>query len=829
GLGGSMLLPGGHLGLFGLNDQESTTNTDGSPSVSPAAATGGSSDVELRATGWVQGPATATASAMTTTTTTTTTSLGTGDPLLLGEWSEQVWQAAVDGDNAALIRLWDAIPEEHSHKGVRELRSALDSYLSHLGLQFNDRLGTYAERVAALDKHLAEGEYEEALADAMAAYETALDTQRNELLLAAEHFGDPADVVVEDADTVVPSDLPTRAEFRQSARFRQLIRASEAEARRVERNGDLLKAQELFYRLNTLLDEDQPYRADVERIARRIGLMRMYNPVRLHELQNTRLVAEGEEPRPLHQSAEEEWKEQVKGINREIVVDAMDTAANSHLWQQGWSPLLEGAFESLLSFLDASAEMGDTFPGVADPFARRQMKQHIESEMERYSLGEARNRGDDNRRSTSRLMEINRFTVTRVLRALMTVNEQTVKLPEEVLLREFGDGAIRQLDDFSGIVWPYDVAMFSRQLQGSYVGVGIQISVDDGSRIKVVTPLEGSPAQAAGIMADDIITHVDGESTLGMSLNRAVDLITGRDGTQVELTIERASREEPVKYDLTRRRIKIETVKGWQRTSDRGWDYVANDSIGRIGYLRLTGFQEQTPRDFDDAMQRMVREQGVDAVVLDLRFNPGGQLQASIELCNRFVAEGVLVSTRDARGRDDHRYAFRSRADALKDIPIAVLINAGSASASEILSGCLRDHERAIVIGTRSYGKGSVQQVKALDRGNAHLRLTTEQYVLPDGEVIDRIERSTQWGVDPNLVVNMTLEQIAESIERLRYADMPADQVALDEEGRAADRDPNNLIEEAIDLQLEAALVLLQSKLVGDQFHHAMIVDAPGR
>lgn len=776
-------------------------------------------------TGWTGGPAAAMAAAGASAGIEMGESGVLTKPVSLGEWSNEVWKAAAAGHTRELLDLWNAVPEGHSHKGVRELRAAIDAYLGHLGVQFEDRLGTYAERVHALDEHLLKGEYEEALADAMAAYETALDTSRNELLIEADGLGNPAAVTLEDPEIAVPEALPTRTEFRATPRFQRLVREAEQAAREAEREGDLLRAQELYYRLNILLDEDRPYREDVERIARQIGLMRMYNPVRLHELQNTLLVAEGEEPRPLAASAESEWKTQVEGITREIVIDAMDTAANAHLWQGGWTPLLEGGFEGVLSMLESGDELSKVFPGLGDAAATRAFRQHIEGEMKRFSL-RASDRGGDGR---SRSMEANRFTAARALRELSEANQRSVKLPEEVLLREFGEGAVGELDDFSGIVWPYDVAMFSRQLQGSYVGVGIQITVDEASRIKIVTPLEGSPAQEAGVMADDVITLVNGESTLGMSINRAVDLITGREGTTVELTIERKSEDEPIVLNLPRRRIKIETVKGWQRTADGGWDYVAEDAIGRIGYLRLTGFQEQTPADFDEAMRKMVREQGVDALVLDLRFNPGGQLQASIELCNRFVGEGILVSTRGANGRDDHRYAFRSRAESLRDIPVAVLINEGSASASEILSGCLRDHARALVVGTRSYGKGSVQQVKSLDRGRAHLRLTTEQYVLPKGEIIHRDADSATWGVDPNLVVNMTLEQVAESIRRYRYADMPADQVAFDDEGREADRDPSRLIDDAIDLQLEAAIVLLQSKLVGQEFEHAMLVDGPGR
>lgn len=258
------------------------------------------------------------------------------------------------------------------------------------------------------------------------------------------------------------------------------------------------------------------------------------------------------------------------------------------------------------------------------------------------------------------------------------------------------------------------------------------------------------------------------------------------------------------------------------------WDYLI-DPVRGIGYIRLTGFLEQTPEEFDRAVQEAKREAGsvgLRGLILDLRFNPGGQLTASIEIANRFVADGVIVSTEGGRASiPRHQRARRSRAAALEGVRVAVLINQGSASASEIVSGCLKDHDRAVIIGERSYGKGSVQKIEAISGGEALLKLTSEYYVLPKGGIIHREADSTTWGVDPHLLVRMTPKRVVDTLKVRQNADVLLDRnIELTEEQRA-ERNPNRLLMEPLDLQLQTGLLMLQSRLLESFAESAMLID----
>src|SRR5690606_11994436 len=342
--------------------------------------------------------------------------------------------------------------------------------------------------------------------------------------------------------------------------------------------------------------------------------------------------------------------------------------------------------------------------------------------------------------------------------------------------------------------------------------------------------LEGTPAHKAGVRPGDVITHVDGRSALGITLNQAVDQITGPEGTQVTLTLLREGEDQPVDVTLTRATIRIDSVKGWSRADDAGWNYLVDPDHG-IGYLRLTGFLPDTIDEFDAAVDEMIKR-GARALILDVRFNPGGQLAPAVEICNRFVDDGLIVSSREAisgEGADEVRSPHWARpglARQLKDLPVVVLLNQGSASASEIVAGCLRDHDRAVLIGTRSYGKGSVQKVRRIGRGEAYLRVTTEYYALPDGEVIHRETNSSTWGVEPHLEVRLMPSDITETLERIRRTEVVGE---LEELEAAANPVDGEIVEEGIDLQLEAAKLLLRSRLLAQDADYANLPDGTSR
>lgn len=689
-------------------------------------------------------------------------------------WSDEVWRSAMAGSDLAVVSGLRTVPAVANLPGRDALSTSRDQFFDHLDAQIESRNTEFSEAMDELRANFEAGKLSEALGNALAAHEMALDD--TEMLAAYS-----PDALMSRDDLLVQPDV-----------IRLISRSVDA-ARNAESAGDLLKAQDLFYRLNTLLSDTEPYTKDLERVSRRVGLLRFYYPSRLHELNNERLIGMGEEPRPLYEDDALAWHEKLINIDRGMVVEMLSVSATNHLRQQGWAPLLSGGFESIDTLL-TTADLADVFPGMSNEEDVKALLGYVQREADRWRIGGG---GD-------------RLTTSGLLRRLLRENERTVGLPDSVILHEFGEGAIGSLDKFSDFIWPYEMDMFRRQLDGSFTGVGIQITLDDANRLKIVTPLEDTPGFHAGLKAGDKIIQVDGKSTLGISLSQAVDQITGRRGSEVELTIEREGETKPLSYTIRRDRIKINSVKGWRNLGGGEWDYLIDPQRG-IGYVRLTGFLPDTVPDFDDAIMTM-KAQGARSVILDLRFNPGGQLTPSVEICNRFISEGDLVST---RGMNDQiierpRRAQRHLAAALSDFPVVALINEGSASASEIVSGCLQDHQRALIVGTRSYGKGSVQKVRAVARGDALVRVTTEYYVLPSGSIIHREPGSTAWGVEPDLKVRMTPEQVATALRLRQEADIPA-------ENGEDNVDPSQLLAEGIDLQLEAAVLLLQARTVSEQ------------
>jgi carboxyl-terminal processing protease len=412
-----------------------------------------------------------------------------------------------------------------------------------------------------------------------------------------------------------------------------------------------------------------------------------------------------------------------------------------------------------------------------------------------------------------------------LLAKLKTVNDDTINLPEEVFASEFADGAFAALDPFSSVIWPSDWEEFKKSTQGEFSGVGIQIGNDDSGFLKVVSPLEDSPAYRAGIKPDYLVTHINGKTARWLSLNQAVKQITGAPRTTVVLTIKKPDGE--VKdYKLVRETIKVASVKGWLHKPGGGWEYFI-DPEQKIAYVRLTNFSKTTSTDVRNSLAEMQRN-GARGVIFDLRYNPGGLLNAATEVVDRFITDGMIVSTRpdrpDSPNKSSAMKAVRNGDEVA--LPLIVLVNQYSASASEIVSGALKDHHRAIIVGERTFGKGSVQMLYPLGGQQAVLKLTTSHYYLPAGKCIHREENSKDWGVEPDLTVEMTPEQMRAAIEARQESDIlrdaepaPAEGADIKEkiekiEGAVAKakekKDPL-----AVDAQLSAALLLMRLQLAG--------------
>lgn len=334
-----------------------------------------------------------------------------------------------------------------------------------------------------------------------------------------------------------------------------------------------------------------------------------------------------------------------------------------------------------------------------------------------------------------------RFTL-----ALEQVRQSYVASGEEISYEVLIDGAIEgmmgRLDRYSGFLGGREAEELQTETRGRFGGVGIVISLEGGA-LTVVSPMEGTPGWEAGLMTDDRIVQIDGVETEGISLRSAVDRLRGEPGTPVDLTVFRPS--EGTTFDVRLRRAVIEprTVQAHEMLEDG------------VGYIRVTSFAETTPRMLREELNRLLRNKPA-GLVLDLRGNPGGLLTAAVEAAGLFLPEGTLVVYTEGRGEEGvERQEFRSRGRRHEvELPMAVLINRGSASAAEIVAGALRDHGRAVLVGERSFGKGSVQSVVPLRDGSA-IRLTTAVYFTPSGAQIH--ER----GLEPEVEVRFRMRDWA--------------------------------------------------------------------
>ena len=344
------------------------------------------------------------------------------------------------------------------------------------------------------------------------------------------------------------------------------------------------------------------------------------------------------------------------------------------------------------------------------------------------------------------------------------------------LVEDMVNGGLDRLDPHSTFINAKDYKQFAKASKGKFGGVGIQVGYDrhKGGALSVISPMPGTPAYDAGILAGDVIVKIDGKSTENMRLSEAVDMIQGDPGQKVTLTVLHEGSKDPVDIDIVRAEIDVQVVMGDRRKPDtpREWEYFI-DKENEIGYLRLTGFSETAAKEMKEAVAQM-QKQGLRGLVIDLRNNPGGLLRAAVEISNLFVSEGRIVSTK-GRNHKDEVYEAKPGNTILpaEKCPMAILVNRYSASASEIVSACLQDHGRAVVVGERSYGKGSVQNVIEMKEADqkAALKLTTASYWRPSGKNIHRFpdsKETDEWGVKPDEGFEVKMDD-EERYEYLKY------------------------------------------------------------
>ncbi len=327
------------------------------------------------------------------------------------------------------------------------------------------------------------------------------------------------------------------------------------------------------------------------------------------------------------------------------------------------------------------------------------------------------------------------------------------KVSDEKLVEGAINGMLTSLDPHSNYMDTKDFNDMKVQTRGEFGGLGIEVSMENGL-VKVISPIDDTPAARAGLKPGDVITQLDGQPVQGMTLPQAVEKMRGPINSDIKLTIRRKG-HPPFDVKLTRAEIRVQSVRSHLIDKD-------------IGYIRITSFTEQTDVGLNNAMKNLKQKAGgnLRGVVLDLRNNPGGLLDQAVAVSDAFLDKGEIVSTRGRRADDAQRYNAQP-GDIADGLPMAVLINGGSASASEIVSGALKDHHRAVLIGTRSFGKGSVQTIIPLP-GHGAMRLTTARYYTPSGRSIQ------DEGIEPDIVVAAAKIELPPAKKGAKSADASA-------------------------------------------------------
>jgi carboxyl-terminal processing protease len=524
--------------------------------------------------------------------------------------------------------------------------------------------------------------------------------------------------------------------------YRRAIKLGEDIGKQAMEDAEWQDALDAYAGLYEINRDSETYETQREVAARHVRVLRLY----------------GKEPtdvsattQPTTQDTSVTWKEIAAEIDGRMVEDAISRMSRAYVSSIDYRKLTRSGLRAV-KILAETPQVANTFEGLKDEKKKERFIAAIDRAMKQF---------DKRTRLDSLCLQL-------ALNKVLFASEDTVGLPTNVLAMEFTDGFLEELDRFSSMIWPYEVEDFTKLTMGKFIGVGIQINKAPGQPLKVVTPLVGSPAYKAGIKSNDEIIAVDGVDTIPLTVNKLVRMITGKEGTKVTLTIKRVGLPKPRDFTIVRKEIHIRTVKGWRRRENGEWDYMI-DPDHKIGYIRVTQFTRTTASNVASALKEL-RGQGVRSVVLDLRFNPGGLLRSARDVTAEFLASGTVVTT---KGRQIARQVLRVDGEGnYHSGDLVVLVNELSASAAEIVSGALQDWDRAVIVGQRSYGKGSVQNVINLGDGRAYLKLTTAYYYLPSNRLLHRRNGDKKWGVDPDVSVYVTPDQMREWLDIRRKTDL---------------------------------------------------------
>jgi carboxyl-terminal processing protease len=402
--------------------------------------------------------------------------------------------------------------------------------------------------------------------------------------------------------------------------------------------------------------------------------------------------------------------------------------------------------------------------------------------------------------------------------ALETIDRHYLEpVDDQALFEGALSGMVRKLDDYSSFLTRSEAPQFQETLDQQFGGVGIEVSSDaPDKQLTIVNLIAGTPAARSGLQVGDKIVAVDGKTTERLDVSQIVSRLRGKPGEAVVVTVRRTGSEAPLDFHIVRAVIKIDSVRGFDRAADGSWNFLLPGEE-RLGYVRIDSFGEATLDEFESAMKSLAKQR-CRGLILDMRNNPGGLLRTAERISNMFIPAGaVIVSTRGRDGREAETYVADGDGPYQK-LPLVVLVNDHSASASEIVAACLQDHRRATVVGERTYGKGTVQSVISLEGGRSLLKLTIASYWRPSGKNIHRLTSSTQsddWGVrpDPGCEVKFDEKQAANWIEGRRQREARPAAAPVTAGDPPTDPGPRADAGQRFDPQLQRAIDVLNAKL----------------
>ncbi len=498
-----------------------------------------------------------------------------------------------------------------------------------------------------------------------------------------------------------------------------------------------------------------------------------------------------------------DWQERRRGITYDMFAHALRCVADRYVDPLDFTAMGRKALRNCLILTEA--------PKLATAFEQLNNEENA-SEFRRglISLRDG---------LAGRVEGIGCLDILELLRDVLEVNNDSLELPTEVLVAEFAEGAFDALDGYTYVVWPADVETFRKDMTSEFSGIGVYISKAEGL-LKIESLLDDSPAADAGLDAGDVIMAIDGKNTAHISIDMAVRSITGKAGTTVTLSVDREGFEEPREFDVTRRRIVVHTVKGISRDEQGHWQHFVDQQNG-IAYIRLTSFADETAASLRRCL-RQLKRQDMRALVLDLRRNSGGFLSTAIDVVDTFVSDGLIVASRSRDSSRPVQDFAQQRSTFDPQLPVVVLVDAHSASASEIVSGALQDHHRALVVGTRTFGKGNVQTIQKLRPSEAELKMTIAYYYLPSGRRVHKGPKehiNPDYGVHPDVKVELVGKLLEDWYKVTHAAGVLHRPGSLNGDSEWKTYSPGDVLEN--DPQLTIACICLQAQLLANELDKA--------